>query len=281
MARPRIAVFGVHKTGTTALWTKIRDSLPWQPRPLFEPGRYDPDPEDRVQGVLAKVMVVPAGADLPQVEYDGFVEFERKVVIRRDPRDWLVSVVLFALQRTPLFWDDQARLDPVLADLRRKEADPRSVDTMSLFETVYCEGQGRSFEEGLAAATSRFEFLLEFEERLTGHLTVRYEDFVDDRYGDLSEYLGVEIAPGAAIVDAEYRHVPRTCAHGNWRDWLTPHDVDVLRPLLGPYMERCGYSDDWELAAEPSIPAQFGSGYVERVVTLRRRRHSPTAPLAW
>jgi hypothetical protein len=279
---PRIAVFGAHKTGTTAVWTKIRDSVTWEPRLLFEPLTYEPEPEDGVDGVLAKVMLVPPDAlDMPEVQYDGFVDFERTVMIRRDPRDWVVSAVLFSLQRHAGIWDDRARLEEILAMLRRKEADPRSVDIVEVFAQVCAHGLGVPLEVGLAAMRKRLEFMLEFAGRLTDPLVLAYEDFVDGRLGALADYLDVEMTADAPIVDAEYRHVPRTCAHGSWRNWFTAKDIEVFRPVVGPYMERWGYEDRWELSPEPRIPVHESSGYVERVATLRRRWHSPAAPVAW
>ncbi len=43
-----------------------------------------------------------------------------------------------------------------------------------------------------------------------------------------------------------------------------------MRPLLGPYIERHHGDADWTLSARPGIQAEFGSGYVLRLVNERR-----------
>lgn len=69
--RDQIAVFGLYKTGTTALYSSIRQALRHSPRTLFEAERYDARPSDRERAVLAKVIV-----GLDNADYGSFSVFE-------------------------------------------------------------------------------------------------------------------------------------------------------------------------------------------------------------
>jgi hypothetical protein len=64
--------------------------------------------------------------------------------------------------------------------------------------------------------------------------------------------------------------VTRTKNYGAWRHWFTAEDVEYLRPVLQPFLDRYYAEADWELSASPSISAEYGSLYIERIVNDRR-----------
>jgi len=43
-----------------------------------------------------------------------------------------------------------------------------------------------------------------------------------------------------------------------------------LRPVLQPFLDRYYPEADWELSVSPSIPAEYGSLYIERIVNDQR-----------
>ena len=92
---------------------------------------------------------------------------------------------------------------------------------------------------------------------------------IDRRLEGLEGYVGVKLR-GDASVAAELARVVRTKGYGGWKDWFTAEDVNYLRPVLQPFLDRFYRGADWELNASPSLPAEFGSGYVERIVNDRR-----------
>ncbi|HEX6255945.1 MAG TPA: hypothetical protein VFZ70_09060, partial [Euzebyales bacterium] len=211
-----------------------------------------------------KVMI----AREPQLElrYD---LFPRKVTMLRDPRDVIVSFLLFRpFIRADVAWE---RVEPFVEAVRAKERDPASTSVRALHELA----------DDLGLASYRLERVVEFmawQEALVDRhdiFTVRYADYVAGRLDPLSAYLGVDVersAPSSPWLD----HIMRSGATGDWRHWFTPEDIDVYRPLVARYMERFGYDDDWSLAAEPVIASETASGYVEgkyhRRQQQRRRR---------
>ena len=92
---------------------------------------------------------------------------------------------------------------------------------------------------------------------------------IDRRFGSLERYLGVPLT-GEADVTPELGRVIRTRSYGGWRDWLTAEEVEFLRPVLQPFLDRYYPEADWELSPLPLIPKEHGSGYVKRVVNDRR-----------
>src|SRR5690606_15023024 len=85
----KIVIAGQGKSGTAALFHKIRAAVPDSTRLLFEPRAYEPEPDDG--HVLAKVLIDPPG----YVDFSTFEPFDKKILIVRDPRDNLISRLLY------------------------------------------------------------------------------------------------------------------------------------------------------------------------------------------
>jgi hypothetical protein len=269
-----IAIFGAYKTGTTALFSLVRNSLPEGTRTLFEPDEYVPEPEDAERIVLAKVILAvpeePGG-----VRYESFLNFDRKLYLVRDPRDWLVSGTLFSIQQDPCVYDDPRTLSSVLALLRQKEEAPQSVPLVRLLARILGANPQKSLNQTANWLARQLEWLIQFEAQLGSYCRVRYESLVDEDLSDIEAHLEIPLV-GAASVDSDYAHVPRTKNYGNWRHWLTEEDVAFFRPLMSEYIERYGYDEDWRLDPRPAIAREHATDYVERAVA-RRQQSSDTA----
>lgn len=256
----RIAIFGQYKTGTTALFQVIRNACEPGIRCLFEPGGYMKLPTDHRTGVLAKVIL-----DSPCV--NEFTSFERKILITRDPRDWLVSTILFMPQQRRQVYGSPETLDEILQLLRQKETSPSSVSMHRVLEkilTVLSEREREGIEDIIRG---QLDFTMAFDQALEGGLKVKYEDFVIGRVTELKRYLGLSLKPRVEV-PSEYGHVPRTLDCGNWRTWFTQEDVRFFRPLVSRFMTTQGYPDDWSLESVERLNPDHGSGYVERTVAM-------------
>jgi hypothetical protein len=90
---------------------------------------------------------------------------------------------------------------------------------------------------------------------------------VDKKFGALNEYLGFEIASEAEVPKGTGKEkVVRKKAYGDWRQWFTQKDVELLRPAYTPYMELIGYDcDDWELDPQPTIEPEYSSVYMQNL----------------
>ena len=264
----KIVILGQYKSGTTALFYKIRNSITSEVRTLFEMGEYVEEAEDANRAVLAKVILgifeEPAG-----VNYDSFMGFDKKLYLVRDPRDWVVSGTLFLIQQEPALYNDDEKLNRVMELLRSKESDPRSVPLVGILEQVLQANPDNSLEKTLQWMRQEYKWLAEFELQIGNHYRIKYEDLVDGNIEGMESYLEMAL-DGDTAVAKEHDHVPRTKSYGNWKDWFLGEDISCFKPLFEEYIRRHGYSTEWELNANPVVSKEHCSQYVERVVWKRR-----------
>jgi hypothetical protein len=265
---PRIAIYGQYKTGTTGLFYRLLGALPPGTRRLFEAEAYRPEPADDERAVLAKVILGLPGPGWT-VDYASFRGFDRHVYLVRDPRDWVVSGLLFLVQQERAIWSDDRKLGEVLGLLERKQADPRSLPAGRILGRIVELGSGGSLAALTGWMAAQARWLRSFEEGLPGAYRIRYEDFADGALEGLAGYLGFALGAPAPTAP-EHEHTPRTLSHGNWRDWFLAEDVEVFRPVFREYMEHYGYGDDWTPSPRPVIRPEHCVEYVRRVVARRR-----------
>jgi hypothetical protein len=273
----KIVIWGLGKSGTSGLFYKILRSLPAGTIALFEPAAYGAPRRllDRLKAlgrgriapdVLAKVL--PCGPR--PVRLADFDDFDRQVLIVRDPRDRLVSDLLYRGYNAG-FARDAAAAREFLALLQAKEADPGSVPLLRLvtaFDALeQAAGAASSWlkrygEDGVTAPLS-------FHDARPHLLLFHYEDMVEGRFAALEAQLGLPLA-GSATVPPALRRVERSKGSGGWRSWFTPADVDVFRPILQPYLDIYYPRADWNLDPSPRLDPEHGSAYAERVINERR-----------
>jgi hypothetical protein len=258
----KIIISGLGKSGTTALFFKLKHAMPPETYCMFEPSRFEVSTAGPTH-VLAKVLIA---RDKP-ADFDSFSDFDRKIMIVRDARDVLVSRVLYDIYNDATLCRDDAGVDALVNLLRRKEAAPSSVPLHEIIDLV-----DRMSSRGLLArATQAATIALDFQRRYPNYFQFRYEEFVRANFTAIESHLEFALAQGAVSVPVEYARVARTKGYGDWRNWMTASDVRFFRPYLEAFLDVNGYSDDWTLPDEPRILPEHGSDYVLRLV--RERRH--------
>ena len=254
---------GIARSGTSALYFKLREVLPPATWCLFEPHGLAQSELDGSPEVLAKIVV-----GSPDVDVTRLHGFDKKILIVRDPRDNLVSRLLYHPCGMATIRGDTAKVATFIDALRRKEADPHSLSMQALFDLVFrLSGLYRP-----DLAVELYPYALDFHRNNAGFFVYTYEDFIVGRYAAIENYLGIRLPAGEAEVSAQYEHVVRTKAAENWRHWFTADDVNYFRPRLEPYMAAYGYADNWTLAAEPRIDAAYSSDFVRRSVAMRNQQ---------
>jgi hypothetical protein len=269
----KILIVGLPKSGTTALYFKLKQALPPGTSCLYEPPRFESSSTSEID-VLAKILISPSG----DFDYPSFRGFDRRILIVRDPRDHFVSRLLYRACADPLFRHDDAKVSSFVEIMRQKEANPRSLSLLDLLDRYNSlRDEGRSPAPAEAGALPRswaigsYRAALEFHSKEDGLFIYRYEDFVAGDYRRLENHLQLAIAPGDTAVAPQYAHVTRTKSSGDWRHWFTQSDADFFRPYLLPYMRAYGYDDEWSLADRPTIAAEHASKFVLRTVAQRRQ----------
>ncbi|PSJ36926.1 sulfotransferase family protein [Allosphingosinicella deserti] len=274
----KIVIYGLAKSGTSALFYKIRNSLPPGTIALFEPRSYGLSDRflDRLRAlrsgrwapshVIAKVLPW----DRRPIRIHDFDRFDRQIVLVRDPRDRLVSGLLYRNYHASFIRDEKSAAE-FLDLLRQKEADPRSVSVLDLLTAF------ERLERGVDSPSSWIEqykdrgiaLPLQFHDRRPQLPVFRYEQLVDEEFGPLEEILGISL-DGAASVPEALQRVVRTKRYGAWRNWFTPEDCDTLRPLFQPYLDRYYPTARWDLGTSAQLNPKYGSVYAERVINERR-----------
>jgi hypothetical protein len=188
----------------------------------------------------------------------------------RDPRDRLISVLLFLLQwystsYAPLWQQYPDSFAALLRLVRQKEQQPASVTVRQLFDAIlWIRFRLNPWQawETWAALQARF---LAWHAGLGHQETYRYEAVMAHAF--------------PLPLPRAYASIKRDGRCGQWRQWFTPEDVRYFRPLLVPYLERYGYPDDWTLPVEPTIDPALASRYVEkwRRVWEKQRHGTPIA----
>jgi hypothetical protein len=262
-----VLILGLAKTGSTGLYTSVKAALARAGHDhycLFEPTRADQLHSIHRYAPRLPLLTKAMIAREPQLalRYD---LFPRKVTMLRDPRDMIVSFLLFRpFIRADVSWD---RVEPFVEAVRAKERDPASMSVRALHRLA----------DDLGLASYRLSRVVEFMEwqevLIDRHriFAVRYADYIAGRLDPLSSYLGVQVersTPASPWLD----HIMRSGTTGDWRHWFTPEDIDTYRPYVTRYMERFGYADDWALATEPVIAPETSSRYIQGKYHRRQQR---------
>jgi hypothetical protein len=264
-----ICIVGSSKTGTTGVYSSVKHALAARGSAFYGMHEKYPPEMYRALDLYAPDRVVLAKLLLTNIHFsnDVVADFDKRVLIVRDPRDTLVSVMLYYPVLAVNRGVPAERIDEFTDLVREKEKDPQSRSFLELLVAVY-RLMGEQVDEG-SDFSGRFTRVIEFADQVDSFL-LRYEDFVRDDLAPLAAYLDLDVhntKPG------EYTNIVfRSGSSGDWQAWFTPGDVEHFRPVLGPYMERFGYADDWSLPPDARLDPEQGSEYVLRSSEKRRNQ---------
>ncbi len=285
-----VLVVGRAKTGTTVIAKSIQHSLgeAWG-RPcefILEPKQIslfdDPAHADR-EGPLVAKLINDHWETRPRLrnailagELD--LEFDRLVFITRDPRDELISRLMYVLHiviaRNGIAEEKVAAWRAVLVDKEQHPDGKGLFDLAEEFNTIFGTAQlGPAVTRRMCKNITRYWELIRRHEGDSRSVAIRYEDFIAGYYRVLEEGLGVPIILQRDVGNLD--RVRRSESAGNWASFMTDGDLDFLRPLLAEEMAAFGYTD-WERQPLDRLPSESYSGYVDKVVGLLRSRTTPS-----
>lgn len=251
----KIVIAGQAKSGTTALYYALKQSLPRKYTCLFEPRSYNA--ADREGRVLAKVLINPS------VKLDDFETFHKKIFLVRDPRDNLVSRLLYAVYDQKFSADD-GEVRFFIERLEQKRREPARVPLLELLKAL----SDLSGEDMLERFILRYRIGLKFDTLHRNYFVYKYEHFVGGQSSGLDEYLGFAVNFNVNV-DVAHGRVARTKGSGDWRNWFTEHDVQYFSGIYHEYLVKYGYDSEWKLSAEPEILPEHSTEYVRRLVRER------------
>ncbi len=267
--KDHILIVGPGKTGTTGLYASIKRGLQQfgvQAVSVFEPPNSAPI--DNLftlapgMPVLVKTTMDSAKQTVPDPQV-----YDRRVMTVRDPRDVVISSLLFrpltvaSLRRT----DDRV-IEEFVRGLEAKQADPSAVSVRDLFDLAERLQIGSS---PFASQVKNLRAQRDFMAKYPVHL-MHYERFVVGDLGDLSSYLGFEVENVSASESSMFGHISRSQASGEFKQWFRADDLEYFNEMFAEHLAAFDYPLDAELAASPTIAPETGSEYVRSRYAQRR-----------
>lgn len=264
-----IVIFGQPKSGTTFLFYLLKQALPDDTQTVFE--RADNSIRDN-QPILAKVLLEKhISTSFP--EYENFTTYDKTLFLVRDPRDWIISAVLFLTQTYPTIYSKPAIIEDILLWLKLKQDSPQSYPFNQLIRKIVEYTSFKEINNLLSSLEKHHKWLFNFESQLKNPCRIHYEALLQQQLEPISKYLGISIPYTSVEIPDYHNHVIRSCASGNWKHWFTPEDEVFFKPLFADYLDRYYPDHDWELAETPRIDPEHGTMYVDRVVNKRRAQN--------
>ena len=264
----KILVTGLTKTGTSALFYLIANSVGNSAELLFQPKKCPKNLDHDKTMVIAKVMIAPSS------DLESFSSFDKKITIVRDPRDRIISSLLYYQFHGRYIVQDKGRISDVINLFKEKESNPSKISIREIVERLSIirrdtEWSKDVFGVNITKSQSR---LYDYIENIKDGTHYKYEDFVLGKYDQLEDYLGLKLGSSTKL-PTNLRRVERTKNSGDWRNWFTQEDIAYCQPILETWLEKFGYkSNDWTLNKSPIISPEHCSLYVAQLLEERRKK---------
>lgn len=248
-------ISGLAKSGTTILFSRLEQALSPAPNTFFEPDQDEQLAEilsPQCEGhSLTKVLIGRVSAENKPI-----AQFDRHILIYRDPRDQFISMLLY------LFYDFQLSGDSV-GYQRARTALQQKVDAPAEHSTI-------ELYNLLASLVGRapirvFNNLHRVQQEFTDAfdpLLLRYEDFVDNKLQAAARYLELDLHNDAQVPE-QYGRVARSRGYGEWSHWLNSEDLAYINQTWGSTITRQGY-ELADIATDLGIAHSSSLGYIEQ-----------------
>lgn len=264
----KILIAGMPKTGTTLLYCKIKNSMPRDTDCLFEP--LDFVSKLKKDNVLAKILISPYlasnfGEDLSK--------FDKKILIIRDLRDWIVSDLLYSVYHKP-YCTNRIFVEDFIKLLEKKEKDPNS---LPLVDIINMRDKFVSFFYNPTDPKKYLVYQNDFERNNKDFFVIKYEDIIDGRLEELEKYLGLKLESKTSV-DEKLKRVERKKTYGDWKNWFTKEDVLYFKPIFDDFLKSHKYLDAWDIEERKEIMPEYSSLYVKRIIeeaTLEKLKSVP------
>lgn len=224
-------------------------------RTVFEPKTLHRVP--RGESVVVKKLIDHLDSD----EYEVVGTYDRRLLIVRDPRDVIVSRMLYRIRDMDLP-KKAVHLGHWLAIIRSKQERPRRISMLQMDGFLRRTPGGK---EILSYVVYSYERLQSIMESLPPVHIVRYEDFVEGHVASSEAYLGLTI-DHAVRVDADLSRVSRTHSSGDWRNWFTRSDIAWSNRELGRTLRAFGYPRRRWQPPTARITPEHSIWYVDRIL---------------
>ncbi|MCO4756217.1 MAG: sel1 repeat family protein, partial [Bacteriovoracaceae bacterium] len=223
---------------------------------LFEPAHLNETKAAlnfEVDDVLIKFMV-------HKLDKNGFKNnmFDRNVVIVRDPRDFVVSSLLYRFN-SPNVVKDEKLYSSLYDAFLRKERDPSSISCIDLLRMF-----NKSAPSLLRKNIQEMQASIKALSKTKNVFVYKYEDMIDGKYSSLESYLGCSIVK-VPEPDGWTSKIARSKGYGDWKNWFTNKDIAYFGQSVEGFLHDFVYDEDWDLNTELSISSSSCSEYITRL----------------
>jgi len=256
----KIIITGLGKSGSTALYFKIRNSIDKATFCLFEPNNLleISDASKNNNNILVKNLLVK---DLGYSLADCYKDYDKKIYLVRDPRDNLVSRFIYGCAFNRMYHKERSEILNLLKIFQEKETKKKNTSMIKFCKIVDLNPE--SFLQRLISVQN-------FYKQNQDYFLVKYEDFISNKIADLEKFLHLKLVKDVKV-DKQYSRIKRSKGSGSWRLWFTDEDVSFFKPLLKEYMQYFGYDiNDWQINLFEKIPSEHCSKYFMRVLNEKR-----------
>tara|TARA_Y100000766_G_C18871407_1_gene588441 strand:- start:703 stop:1533 length:831 start_codon:yes stop_codon:yes gene_type:complete len=264
----RIAVVGLAKSGTTGLWSTLARSYPGSYQHIFE-GQELPSRFTKYLGKASRALGINNCLSKeiigPDFDFEKALDFDKIIWMVRDPRDRLISYILYRHYDYRYHDDDFIRSQ--LSLLIKKEKDPDSVSLLDI-EANLLLPKPDDYSAFFWNDSKKWK-ILEEQELKNKVFILKYEKFVDQDFSELEEFLKIKINKNNSVPD-QFKRVVRTKGYNFWKNWFTDKDCEYYEPLFDFYLNRYYYENDWVNTSVKRINSKDSSEYVIKIVNERR-----------
>jgi hypothetical protein len=267
-----IMILGAAKSGTTALFYAIRNTL-IKRHGLAVEGLFEPTETSKIKNYLA------TGSDrIPLVkmllgpfirnELGDFDAFDKKIIIYRDPRDNVISRLVYMLPKL-IELSEKDKIEAVVKLFQQKEQAPGAISVVQIIKEV-----SRIAGAPVLLDNVRENALLPAKmKRESGdeYFMMPYDDFVDARFEGLNRYLGFDVDPEFEV-DERHSYVVRTKSSGSWKNWFLAEDIDYFVKDVAADYQLLGFDVDQQVNVEQVIDPKSGSEYTVSLFARLRRK---------
>lgn len=225
------------------MYYDLLSALPSTCLSFFEPTFDFTNQMDAAEYGLVKLIIDRMDSTSRAILADAAV---KKITLVRDPRDRLISSLLFSLHGNP-----EEKLLKQMSILEKKINNPGSISFLTLTKEIL---EFSSTDPILDYIYTSQANMTEAINTCNNAIKVRYEDYIISPSQSLFAKLPLDYSHTAKDhIPKRHNYGLRRGSKGDWQDWFTEEDVDLLKPVLQDFIEHHGYESSWVLSDNPSI----------------------------
>lgn len=239
----KLAIVSLSRSGSTLMYYDLVSVLPSNCLSFFEPTFDFTEQMCNAQHGLVKLIIDRMDSTVRTALADSTI---RKILLTRDPRDRLISSLLFSLHG-----NSEEKLMKQISILEEKVNNPTSISFLALAREILGLDSMDPIFDYIYTSTSNMEEAISTS---NNSIQVRYEDYIVAPEQCLFSRLSLDYDHNAKEnIPSRHNYGRRRGSRGDWQDWFTPEDVELLKPLLQDFIKTHGYESSWILSPNPTI----------------------------